>query len=160
MQCHKVGDISLKVMETGPVRFSHTTHLKGAKSSNCAVCHPAIYDTASKKPVTMAQMEKGKSCGACHNGKAAFKTDDCTKCHPTRDVDFKLKESGDVKFSHEFHAGLYKCGDCHVKLYLPSANNKRITMEEMEKGRSCGACHMEGKEAFSVKENCDRCHKM
>jgi c(7)-type cytochrome triheme protein len=160
IQCHKVADISLKVKETGPVRFSHTTHLKGANSNNCAVCHPQIYDMASKKPVSMAQMEKGKSCGACHNGKGAFKTEDCMKCHPTKDVDFKLKDSGDVKFSHEFHAGLYKCGDCHIKLYLPSAKNKRISMEEMEKGRSCGACHIESKEAFSVKANCDRCHKM
>jgi c(7)-type cytochrome triheme protein len=30
----------------------------------------------------------------------------------------------------------------------------------MEKGKSCGACHNEGKVAFIVKENCDRCHKM
>ena len=109
----------------------------------------------------MAQMEKGLSCGACHNGKEAFKIDECAKCHPVKDVEFKLKDSGDVKFSHEFHTGLYKCGDCHTKLYLPSAKNKRgITMAEMEAAKSCGACHNEGKEAFSVKENCDRCHKM
>ena len=83
----------------------------------------------------MALMDKGRSCGACHNGKDTFKTDDCTKCHPVKEVEFKLKDAGDVKFSHEFHMGLYKCGDCHVKLYLPSAKNKRITMAEMEAGK-------------------------
>jgi c(7)-type cytochrome triheme protein len=30
-------------------------------------------------------------------------------------------------------------------------------MDEMEKGKSCGACH-DGKTAFTVKENCDTCH--
>ena len=157
IQCHKVANVTIKVKETGPVTFSHKKHLSAYK---CAVCHPKIYDMAVKKPVTMAQMEKGKSCGACHNGKDAFKTEECIKCHPVKDVDFKLKDSGDVKFSHEFHTGIYKCGDCHVKLYLPSAKNKRMTMAEMEAAKSCGACHNEGKEAFTVKENCDRCHKM
>jgi c(7)-type cytochrome triheme protein len=157
IQCHKVGNVTIKVKETGPVTFSHKKHL-GAYP--CAACHPKIYDMASKKPVTMAQMEKGKSCGFCHNSKEAFKTEECAKCHPVKDVDFKLKDSGDVKFSHEFHTGMYKCGDCHVKLYLPSAKNKRMTMEEMEAAKSCGACHLDGKEAFTVKENCDRCHKM
>ena len=234
IRCHKVADVIMKVKETGPVTFSHKKHLK---ENNCGVCHPKIYDMAAKKPVTMAQMEKGKSCGACHNGKeafkidecakchpikevefnvretgvvafshelhtamqkcgdchiklylpsaknkrgitmaqmekglscgachngkGAFKIDECAKCHPVKDVEYKLKDSGDVKFSHEFHTGLYKCGDCHTKLYLPSAKNKRgITMAEMEAAKSCGACHNEGKEAFSVKENCDRCHKM
>jgi c(7)-type cytochrome triheme protein len=30
----------------------------------------------------MAEMEKGKSCGACHDGKTAFATTaNCAKCH-------------------------------------------------------------------------------
>jgi c(7)-type cytochrome triheme protein len=30
----------------------------------------------------MKQMEKGKSCGACHDGKKAFSVKgDCAKCH-------------------------------------------------------------------------------
>lgn len=157
VQCHKVSNVSMKVTETGPVTFSHKKHLRAGQ---CEVCHPKIFNLAVRKPVTMALMEKGRSCGACHNGKDSFKTDDCTKCHPVKEIDFKMKDAGDVKFSHEFHMGLYKCGDCHVKLYLPAAKNKRITMAEMEEGKSCGACHIENKEAFSVNENCDRCHKM
>ncbi len=156
IRCHKVADVTMKVKETGPVTFSHKKHLKG---NNCAVCHPQIFDTAAKKPVTMAQIEKGKSCGACHNGKEAFKTDECMKCHPVKDVEFKLKDAGDVKFSHEFHTGVYNSCDCHTKLNYPDTQNKRMTMAEMEAGKSCGACHNE-KDAFTVKENCDRCHKM
>jgi c(7)-type cytochrome triheme protein len=26
-------------------------------------------------------MDKGASCGACHNGKKSFGFDDCTLCH-------------------------------------------------------------------------------
>jgi len=156
IQCHKVSEVVMKVKETGPVTFSHKKHLVKYK---CAVCHTKIYDMANKKPVTMAQMEKGKSCGTCHNGKDAFSSGDCLKCHPVRDIDFKVKDTGDVKFSHELHTGMFKCNDCHVKLYLPSAKNKRTTMAEMEAGKSCGACHND-KAGFTVKENCDRCHKM
>ncbi len=30
----------------------------------------------------MKQMQQGKSCGACHNGKKAFSVKgDCVKCH-------------------------------------------------------------------------------
>jgi c(7)-type cytochrome triheme protein len=153
IRCHKASEVTIKVKETGPLTFSHKKHVK---ADNCALCHPAIYDLVAAKPVTMAQMEKGKSCGACHNGKDAFKTDDCTKCHPAKDVVFKIQETGDLTFSHEFHTGLLKCGDCHVKLYLPSPKNKRVTMAEMEKGKSCGACH-NGKDAFKADE-CMKCH--
>jgi c(7)-type cytochrome triheme protein len=153
IRCHKVADVTLHVKETGPVPFSHKKHVK---ADNCAVCHPAVYDMAPRKPVTMAQMEKGKSCGACHNGKDAFKTDECTKCHPVKDVVFKIPETGDLTFSHEFHSGLHTCGDCHVKLFLPSTKNKKATMAEMEKGKSCGSCH-NGKGAFKADE-CMKCH--
>ncbi len=155
-QCHKVANVAIKVKETGPVIFGHKTHLGAYK---CAACHPKVFDMAVKKPVAMAQMEKGKSCGACHNGKAAFGVAECAKCHLVKEVDFQVKDTGDVKFSHELHTAMYKCGDCHVKLYLPTAKNKRKTMTQMEQAQSCGACH-DGKAAFTVKENCDRCHKM
>ena len=155
-KCHKVPDVIFKVKETGHVIFSHKKHSAG---DQCRSCHPKLYEMRLNKPVGMAQMEKGKSCGACHNGKKAFKIEECLRCHPVKEVDFKVKDTGNVKFSHELHTGMYKCGNCHDKLYLPSAKNKRITMAEMEAAKSCGACH-DGKAAFTVKENCDKCHKM
>ncbi|MDO9585969.1 MAG: cytochrome c3 family protein, partial [Syntrophales bacterium] len=62
-------------------------------------------------------------------------------------------------FFHKLHTGMYKCGDCHDKLYLPSAKNKRISTAEMEAAKSCGSCH-DSKSTFTVKGNYDRCHKM
>ncbi|HUL00242.1 MAG TPA: c(7)-type cytochrome triheme domain-containing protein [Nitrospirota bacterium] len=37
---------------------------------------------------------------------------------------------------------------------------KKVTMQEMDKGQSCGACH-NGQKAFDVKDknNCKKCHK-
>ena len=37
----------------------------------------------------MADMEKGKSCGACHDGKTAFDVKSCITCHPAKDITFK-----------------------------------------------------------------------
>ena len=155
-ECHKVPDVVFRVKETGPVVFSHGKH---SAVDPCGSCHPKLYETKRNKSVGMARMEKGKSCGACHKGKKVFKIDQCVRCHPVKEVVFKVKDAGNVKFSHELHTGIYKCGECHVKLYLPSAKNKRVTMAEMEAAKSCGACH-DDKSAFTVKENCDRCHKM
>ncbi len=75
------------------------------------------------------------------------------------DITFKAK-AGDVIFSHESHvqaAGL-ACKECHGKPYLSVAQHKKVTMKEMGTGKSCGTCH-NGKKAFSVKGNCQNCHK-
>lgn len=155
-KCHQAGDVTLKVKETGPVTFGHSKHTAAYK---CGICHPGLYQVGSHKTVSMALMEKGKSCGSCHTGKAAFAVSECQKCHPVKDIDFTVKDAGNVKFSHELHTGMFKCSDCHVKLYLPSTGNKRKTMADMEAGQSCGACH-DANSAFTVKENCEKCHKM
>jgi c(7)-type cytochrome triheme protein len=67
------------VKQTGPVHFSHTKHLK---SMQCNACHDALYAAGSNKQVSMAEMEKGKSCGTCHDDTAAFGVkENCEKCH-------------------------------------------------------------------------------
>lgn len=153
--CHKVKDISFKIKETGAVSFSHNKHLK---TMQCNACHDKLYNAGpNNKRVSMAEMEKGKSCGACHNGKTAFSISKCGACHPTKDVVFKVKGLTNVKFSHNAHINMYKCGDCHTKIFSPSSSNKVVTMTEMEHGKSCGACH-DGKTAFTVAGNCDTCH--
>lgn len=75
------------------------------------------------------------------------------------DLTMKNK-GGEVVFSHAAHvegAGL-GCKECHARLYLDTKKHKKTTMKEMEKGKSCGACH-NGQKAFSVKGDCARCHK-
>lgn len=151
--------VTYSTENAGKVEFNHPVHLK-ALGSNCTLCHNAIFAIGGKSaPVTMAEMEKGKSCGACHNGKRAFALPACTRCHVTKEVPVDIPNFGAVVFSHTFHLGLgaYGCGDCHNALFRPATDNPNVTMKEMEKGNSCGACH-DGKTAFTVKENCTRCH--
>jgi c(7)-type cytochrome triheme protein len=78
----------------------------------------------------------------------------------------KSEEDGDVYFKHSTHVGKdlgpkkmrITCKDCHVKYYIgPEARKKVVSMEEMEKGKSCGACH-DGIRAFSAEANCEKCH--
>lgn len=154
-ECHKVQDVTFKVKETGPVLFSHAKHLQ--KSGQCNACHTRLYKTDKNPTITMVEMTKGKGCGACHNGKAAFAVTNCVKCHPVRDITYKVKDLGSVKFSHTFHIGAYRCEVCHTKIYLPARSAKPVSMSDMEQGKSCGACH-DNKTAFSVKGNCDKCH--
>lgn len=75
------------------------------------------------------------------------------------DITLKNK-GGNVMFSHETHvAGMrLKCNECHDKLYTNAKQHKKITMKQMQKGKSCGTCH-NGKTAFSVKGDCAKCHK-
>lgn len=155
-KCHKTTiEVTFKVRETGVTRFSHTLHTGMYK---CGDCHNAIFTGgAGAKRFRMSDMEKGNSCGACHDGKTAFTVkENCDKCHPTKEVQFK--ESGAL-FSHKFHTGMYRCNECHDKIFIPGPGSKRFTMPDMEKGRSCGACH-DDKTAFPVSGSCDKCHKV
>lgn len=76
------------------------------------------------------------------------------------DVEFKVEGAGPVVFSHESHVAGYflSCTECHDSLFTVKAKHKHVTMGQMEKGLSCGACH-NGVRAFSVKENCQLCHQ-
>ena len=153
-KCHPTKEIVFKVKETGPTVFSHDKHLE---MYNCSACHTKLYTTGYNKPVSMAAMGKGKSCGSCHNKKEAFAIAECQKCHPTKELSFKVPDAGNAKFSHTGHLGMYRCADCHTRIFPTRTGNKPVSMAEMEKAKSCGACH-DGKTAFSVKEHCESCH--
>lgn len=69
----------------GQVVFNHETHVDSAKPA-CTNCHPREFRIlkadAGKRAIRHSEMEKGRECGACHDGKKAFAlTDDCTACH-------------------------------------------------------------------------------
>jgi c(7)-type cytochrome triheme protein len=157
VSCHPVKEITFEVKETGPTHFSHKNHIEVA---GCGKCHPKLYSVSQKnKRVGMAAMEKGKSCGACHNSNQAFSVKECSKCHPVQELIFEDKDLGNIRFSHKFHTALYTCADCHTKLFKTTRSKVKVSMQEMEKGKSCGGCH-DGKTAFTVKEKCDTCHRM
>jgi len=74
------GDVTIKYKK-GEVVFSHDNHV--GMGQECTVCHDKLFTTSSQhKAVTMKQMQQGKSCGACHNGKTAFSVKgNCKNCH-------------------------------------------------------------------------------
>jgi c(7)-type cytochrome triheme protein len=161
--CHKgkPRTITFKVKGASEVSFNHGSHLSRV-NGNCKSCHNSTIITGKVTPVTMAQMEKGKTCGACHNGKTAFTVaGSCDKCHKgfkPKDIGFKT-DAGDVTFSHDIHTGMYSCQDCHTGIFKFKAGANKATMAEMEQGKSCGTCH-DGSTGFSVKGDCQKCHKM
>ncbi len=76
------------------------------------------------------------------------------------DITFSVQGAANVVYSHDMHvtrAGL-KCADCHYKIFKMGKMQNQATMADMQNGISCGACH-NGQKAFTVKGNCNRCHK-
>jgi len=69
----------------GPVTFSHKKHVE-ASSLKCSACHTKVFKMKKGKSgtLTMAAMNDGKFCGACHTGEQSFSVKDkasCNKCH-------------------------------------------------------------------------------
>jgi len=65
------------------VYFSHKEH----KDFSCKDCHEDIFAeeagaAEASGNFTMKLMEKGETCGTCHDGETAFSVkESCTKCH-------------------------------------------------------------------------------
>jgi len=76
----------------GAVTFSGESH--ASAGNDCTACHDltggeaGIFQmTHDSETLTMAEMNEGKGCGACHNGETAFATADpasCMNCHQTQ----------------------------------------------------------------------------
>lgn len=67
--------------EYPPATFPHFVHRMQFK---CYVCHEAIFKMkAGADAVTMADIDKGKFCGTCHNDTIAFGAtfESCERCH-------------------------------------------------------------------------------
>jgi len=158
-RCHNLTSFTL-ASSGMPVTFSHQNHTKKA---TCSDCHPKLF--LMKKggaKLTMDEMYKGNSCGACHNGKKAFASTDCTKCHAkmtsfNKDITYPSKTMSSVVFSHELHTAMFKCDDCHTKLFKFKKGGSGMKMDDLYQGKYCATCH-NGQSGFSVND-CQRCHK-
>jgi c(7)-type cytochrome triheme protein len=157
-------DISFKIPDkrATDALFSHKVHLD--MDFKCAACHTKLFPyKAGQKHNTMTDMDAGKSCGGCHNGKDAFSSaGDCVKCHPgyapgNMVFSFSDNSVSPAVFSHEYHLGMYKCEDCHTKIFPYRHGAKHTGMGAMWEGQSCGKCH-NGKDAFKSDGDCDKCH--
>lgn len=61
-------------------------------------------------------------------------------------------------FPHWVHRIRYKCYACHPAVFEMKAGANAITMDAIQEGKFCGACH-NGKIAWEVGfETCNRCH--
>ncbi len=66
----------------GKVIFDGKAHADAGLK--CADCHTKIWPMKKGPAMKMADMNAGKGCGVCHDGKKAFATSaqaDCAKCH-------------------------------------------------------------------------------
>jgi c(7)-type cytochrome triheme protein len=161
-RCHsgKPRDVTYAIKGLGTAVFSHSLHI-AKTGGTCKGCHNG--SVSRTKAVTMAEMEKGRTCGSCHNGKRAFAvTANCERCHkglkPGK-ITFKTS-AGQATFSHDLHTQTYQCPDCHTKIFPFRSGAMKASMGDMEAGKSCGACHNKGKDAFSVQGDCGKCHWM
>ena len=132
-------DITYNTENAGKVVFSHKRHLEKKPRRDplqCKACHENGRKAPEKS--NMAGMEKGKSCGACHNGRSAFSVALCTRCHKVTDITFTVKQTGKVVFSHEKHLKKSPdCGKCHNALFK-TGRNPAVNMAAMAQGKSCG----------------------
>jgi len=64
----------------GQVIFEGAEHAE--KGYKCDSCHPSLFQMKKgEAKITLSSHTNGQYCGACHNGKTAFSTDNPKKCH-------------------------------------------------------------------------------
>ena len=167
----------------GPDRavvFSHETHVALA-GNRCTACHPQTFRIlAPTTHIAHGEMDAGRSCGACHDGRQAFGVRDssaCSSCHtgrravsrspsaqetgvasrgPKPIVYSRSKASpGPVTFRHATHVEGLACAACHPRPFAMRVAEARATPLH----ESCGGCH-DGSKAFAIEdaESCARCH--
>lgn len=138
------------------VKFNHSTH----SSIVCGECHSKLFQMQKgSTKITLADHNSDKSCYVCHNGKRAFSSQDCSKCHSKLTLPTNVvmgKGDSAVKFNHDSHSKKASCNDCHDKLFKAKTGANKITFAEHHSKKSCYACH-NGKKSFGV-ENCSACH--
>lgn len=152
------------------VSFRHETHLDLAPGS-CLACHPEPFRLVRPtRAATHADMDAGRSCGSCHDGKKAFGTRDereCAVCHAgpaepgagARDATFRSSSAspGAVTFRHAGHS-FGSCAPCHPSPFVARAGGTRVS-SPADFHAKCGSCH-DGSAAFGVEDPdaCARCH--
>lgn len=169
------------------VVFRHTTHVD-YENGRCTGCHPKLYHLLNPtRRIEHAEMNRGGSCGACHDGTHAFDVRSkasCGACHVGRKSESILNAEseamrssasfrgpdpytypagrtspGPVTFKHTTHTGAsMKCNTCHSRLFEMKARPP-FEDEWMHGKAKCGACH-DGKASFGVDDQklCGKCH--
>lgn len=100
-------------------------------------------------------------CNQCHtisgHMSVSINSDVCGGCHSLKIVSFEGGGMGKVSFNHGFHSKRFQCSECHPNVFPMKKGLKKIKMDDMYAGKSCGICH-NGKRAFASME-CALCHR-
>jgi len=162
---------AIAVKDAGTI-FSHKLHVI-EQGLDCDSCHPDIFakkrgTAAENGDYTMAAMEEGKYCGACHDSDMLKDPNNCKTCHGSdmkqpKTILFTVPVKA-VIFDHQAHTtdlGL-ECSECHNKLFKmklgdAEQNPDAFVMQALYEGKYCGACH-NGEEAFASNTRCTTCH--
>lgn len=157
------------VFEGLGARFPHSAHVDQLR---CSTCHPGIYPRNAPR-TTMAAINAGESCGACH-GPVAFPASNCQRCHPALNmrppppddplgnvlVMARADSTGNqfprARFPHWSHRIRFQCAACHPSEFAIRAGADTVKMSDISAGRSCGRCH-NGRTAFGSLD-CVKCH--
>ncbi len=142
-----------------PATFSHQNH---TQKFACSACHPQLFQMKKgTTKITMDEMFKGRSCGKCHDGKAAFPSQNCQKCHQitaiSKNLTYPSSGLAAAVFSHKVHTAMFECGSCHTSLFKYKKGGSGMKMDEIYRNKFCGSCH-NGQVAFGPME-CQKCHK-
>ncbi len=171
---HAYGDTLILKKEPVGNMFNHKSHVIEYELS-CDSCHPDLFErkrgaAKANGDYTMASLEEGMYCGACHDGDTAFNTvdeDTCITCHGSDMVEPEtvvfVKPVKAVIFSHTEHTEMgFECASCHSELFemkVGAAEEQpgKFTMVALYEGKYCGACH-NGDDAFASDTLCTTCH--
>ena len=173
-QYESFGNTQIIAMDPVKSMFSHNAHV--IKSGlTCDSCHPDIFNrkrgsAKAKGDYTMASLDAGKYCGACHDGKTAFNTtgpETCKTCHGSDmkqpDMVIFNRPVKAVVFGHKQHVDMgLDCSSCHDKAFemrkgASEEHPQNFNMKALYAGKYCGVCH-NGNIAFASDTRCTSCH--
>jgi len=173
-QYESFGNTQIIAMDPVKSMFSHNGHVIKA-GLTCDSCHPDLFDrkrgsAKAKGDYTMASLDAGKYCGACHDGNTAFNTTGPGTCKTCHGSDMKQPEMivfnrpvKAVVFGHKQHVDMgLDCSSCHDKAFemrigAAEASPEKFTMKALYAGKYCGVCH-NGNIAFASDTRCTSCH--
>jgi c(7)-type cytochrome triheme protein len=173
-QYESYGDTQVIAVDPVKSMFSHKSHVITAQLS-CDSCHPDVFQRkrgAAKAAgdYTMAAMEEGKYCGACHDGSTAFGVtgpETCKTCHGSDMIQPDMivfnKPVKAVVFGHKEHVEMgLDCASCHDEAFemrkgAAEEHPEKFNMRALYAGKYCGVCH-NGNIAYASNTRCTSCH--
>jgi len=145
-----------------PAVFPHGVH---ELRYQCDACHTGLFEMKrGANNITMAKIDDGELCGTCHNDTLAFGGDSCVRCHEGANPGTLIfdRVEGDTSgmpravFPHDTHLKTFTCDTCHDGFFKMQQGSTEISMELINQGQLCGACHNDGVAFAAI--NCMRCH--